>query len=69
MRLGAPSAGRLVVRVLDRKGRTLARGSATFRGAGTRTLRIKPVRRGGRAKVSLRWTPAEGRSETLRRSL
>jgi len=58
-----------VVRVLDRRGRTLARGSARFSGEQRRTLTLEPVRRGGRAKVSVRWTPASGRSETLQRPL
>lgn len=69
VRLDAPGAGRLELRVLDRRGRTLARGVATFARAAQRTVTLKPVRRGGRAKVSVRWTPASGRTETAQRSL
>jgi hypothetical protein len=67
--LGVPTAGRLVVRVLDRRGRTLARGTATFARPATRTLTLKRVRRGARATVSVRWTPAGGRAETVKRRL
>jgi len=40
-----------------------------FTGEQRRTLTLKPLRRGGRAKVSVRWTPTSGRTETLQRSL
>ncbi|RKQ92572.1 hypothetical protein C8N24_2423 [Solirubrobacter pauli] len=69
VRVAAPAAGRLELRVLDRRGRTLARGAATFKRAGRRTLTLKPVRKGARAKVSVRWTPSSGRTETQQRSI
>jgi hypothetical protein len=69
LRVGAPTAGRLEVKVLDRKGRTLARGAATFSREQRRTLTLKPVRRGARASVSVRWVPKSGRAQTVRRGL
>ncbi len=69
VRLAAPTSGRLEVRVLDRAGRTLARGSVSFARAGGRTLTLKPVRRGARAAVRVRWVPKSGRAQTLRRGL
>jgi hypothetical protein len=67
VRIAAPAAGRLVVRVLDAKGRTLARGSARFSGEQRRTLTLAPVRRGARATISLRWSPATGAPVSLKR--
>ena len=69
VRVAAPTAGRLEVRVLDRRGRTLARGLATFKRAERRTVALKPLRRGGRATVSVRWAPTAGPVETAKRRL
>jgi hypothetical protein len=69
VRLDAPVAGRLEVRVLDVRNRMLARGATRFVRAGKRTLTIKPARRGRAAVLRLRWAPEDGAAETYKKRL
>ncbi len=67
VRLVAPVAGRLEVRLLDSRRRVVARGTLRFARPGRQTLTLRAHRRG--RTVSLRWTPVAGAPQTVSRRL
>jgi hypothetical protein len=69
VRMSASAPGRLVVRVLDARDRTLARAGLTFGKAGKKTLTIPRAKRGTAVLVSLLWAPKDGAAEIVRKRL
>jgi hypothetical protein len=65
--LSSPGAGRLEVRVLDSRGRTLSRAALRYGKAGRKTLTLRLPKRA--SSVRVRWVPAEGAAEQATRKL
>ena len=66
--LEAPVAGRVEVRLLDARGRTVSRAAVRFGKVARRTLTLpRPKRRATTVRVA--WTPRGGRTDVVRRRL
>jgi hypothetical protein len=64
--LTAPAPGRLQLRFLDARHRTVARRAVTYRRAGTRRVTLRP---GKATTVAVRWKPTRGAPERAQRRL